>query len=257
MSNNIVEDVLLLPAIAVGVAAAAATTAVGAVALAGEGLVTLGSSSCFFVLKYHIYDVKNNYYKKEYKNMRAEWTKRSTQELNNRPHGKVVDYLNFYNDDESDYVICLRAISSNAFAYMIDLQYRGRVINTLKIRENITLAEARIKAEKWAISVFTKTQNSMEEIKRSMEEDLYLDKHSAKLDVFSKRLLERAARQHKTFDSYINKMKKKCKETDYENIGCNSFTSKAAVDRFWKDKTNQYVMLVFDEYYGFDAIESL
>ena len=42
MSNNIVEDVLLLPAIAVGVAAAAATTAVGAVALAGEGLVTLG-----------------------------------------------------------------------------------------------------------------------------------------------------------------------------------------------------------------------
>lgn len=39
MSNSIVEDVLLLPIIAVGVAATAATTAVEA---AGEGLVTLG-----------------------------------------------------------------------------------------------------------------------------------------------------------------------------------------------------------------------
>lgn len=42
MSNNIVEDVLLLPAIAAGVVAAAATTAIGGVVLAGEGLATLG-----------------------------------------------------------------------------------------------------------------------------------------------------------------------------------------------------------------------
>lgn len=40
MSNNIVEDVLLLPAIAAGVVAA--TTAIGGIALAGEGLTTLG-----------------------------------------------------------------------------------------------------------------------------------------------------------------------------------------------------------------------
>lgn len=42
MSNNIVEDVLILPAIAAGVVAAAATTAIGGVVLAGEGLATLG-----------------------------------------------------------------------------------------------------------------------------------------------------------------------------------------------------------------------
>lgn len=38
MSNNIVEDVLLLPAIAAGVVAAVVTTAIGGVVLAGEGL---------------------------------------------------------------------------------------------------------------------------------------------------------------------------------------------------------------------------
>ncbi len=42
MSNNIVEDVLLLPTIAAGVVAAAATTAIGGVVSAGEGLTTLG-----------------------------------------------------------------------------------------------------------------------------------------------------------------------------------------------------------------------
>lgn len=42
MSNNIVEDVLLLPAIAAGVVAAVVTTAIGGVVLAGEGLATLG-----------------------------------------------------------------------------------------------------------------------------------------------------------------------------------------------------------------------